>query len=262
MAVTGEARAEPDVKLRVAWWNDVFSERSPADDTGFTSDFEVDVWIRLHRGTVRARMMHRTITERFSRRRWDQLDLIVAYEDELRPRRDTYVELAGRAGLTFGGNFGGCAVQNTWHELTGSGITVDEGLQNQYDGGRRAAVLGGLRAALVHGVSIAKLRAGTDAQATLGNTGVATLGGFAGGDLSVPIRRWRLLLTTELALIRYWTSDPNLTLRSAYGVGEWQRQFRVGLGAGIGATSFGWQYRSNEGGSGEPTGVVWFSTAW
>jgi len=252
---SGPARWQLDVQ----WWNDLFADPPPADDQGFTNDFLLGFEWAMKSATGRVEVFYRIITERYGIRRWDQVDLTGAWKTSRRVR-GWDMATSARTGLSLGGSFGGQAIQGTWHRVTGSGITVDQGLQSLYDGDRRIAVLVGGRGAVSRRLSLVRGRVGIDAQAALGSTGVSRMWTYAGATLEVPIQSWRLSLDFELVVARYHTSDPNLKLRGGYGTGAWQLEPRLSLAAGVAGHSFGWQYRANESGSGEAVGLFFFRT--
>jgi hypothetical protein len=263
-----DADADPDpgpgFVLRFEWGNDLFSELPPADDSGFTNDFAFEARWRVARGEPWVYGRHRMITEQprlsltdFQRRRWDQVELFGGFTIRRTAGRGR-VTAHARTGKSAGGNFGGLALQNRWHRLSRTGATVDDGLQNDYQGGRRvAAVVGG-------GVELEELRRRwqpflrADAQAALGPTGLSAVAVGGGLRFDVGLWRARLRLDVELAIARYATRDENLELPGGYGTGAWQLEPRFGIGARAGRYGFGWQYRANEGGSAEPIGVLWF----
>jgi hypothetical protein len=245
-------------QLDVQWWNDLFVDPPPADDQGFTNDFLFAFAWKQGDTTARASVFHRMITERYGVRRWDLLELTGSAVRSWQWQRLS-VEATGRAGLSLAGNFGGLAIQNTWHSVTGSGVTVDEGLQDTYDGGRRAALLLGARGIGAASFSHGRAYAGLDGGFNLGSTGVDSASAVTGVVVHWPMWSFSGSLQVELAGSRYATADPNLMLRSGYGTDAWQLETRVSLGVNLGRYAFGWKYRSNEGGSSEPVGVLWLS---
>ncbi len=54
----------------------------------------------------------------------------------------------------------------------------------------------------------------------------------------------------------FLTADPNLALAGGYA-NDVAAGYRLFFSLEKGGYEFGWQYRANEGGSGEPTGVFW-----
>lgn len=236
-----------------AFRNDAFTELDfPVDDVGFTHDSVVSV--------VRARgdlgfggaFMHRWLTSNRDFRRWDQLDLL-AVVDKRWLGAPVRLDTRGRLGPTFGGNFGGR--QNGWHELSRTGGTLEHGsLADDYPGDRRVGlVVGGRgRAQLgedrLHGYGI------FDGQAGLG-AGVSSIETALGGSASTRHVGAHL----EIAVTRYRVTDPLLALPGGYGSG-WQLEWRVGVHVAWSRFRVSYQYRANEGGSGEPIGVLAFES--
>lgn len=240
---------------RAAIDNDAFTDVvPPLDDQGFTNDLALEI----HRSdadlAIGGSIFHRMITANdASRRRWDQLDLRATLGWQWRPA----VELVAWLGPSFGGNLGGLAIQDTWHRWSGTGPTVDEGLQNVYPGDRRVGVIAGGRARGSVGGDVAAY-GDAAGQLALGATGV-TLLGLTGGARAR--HRWggtTVGAHAELAVTRYHVGDPYLALPDGYGAG-WQLEWRVGVDVRFGRYGVSYEYRANEGGSGEPIGVVAFT---
>lgn len=141
--------------------------------------------------------------------------------------------------------------------LVGTGPTVDEGLQNTYPGGRRLGIVAGGRASGAIGGDVAAYGDVT-AQLALGATGVTMLDATAGARAQHRWRRTALGAHVELAVTRYHVADPYLALPGGYGAG-WQLEWRAGLDLAVGRYRISYEYRDNEGGSGEPIGVVAFT---
>lgn len=231
--------------------NDAFSEALPPfDDVGFTHD---NVFaLRRQHGDLAfgGGFQHRWITSRIDRRRWDQVDL-VARGEHAWPHRIT---TSARIGPTLGGNFGGRYLQNGWHSISGTGPTVDQGLANDYPGGRKIGLLAGLGARIEVGEELLRGFARVDGQLA-GGAGVSSVDSTIGGSVV-----WRHVgAEAELALTRYHVADPNLALPGAYGSG-WQLEWRAGVFVAWSRFRVSYQYRANEGGSGEPIGVIAFQS--
>lgn len=253
LVLMGEtARADDDAHwlTYAAIRNDVFTDlQPPIDDAGFTHDTVVSLR-REHAGlTFGGSILDRWITSREDQRRWDQLELL-ALGEYAWPHR---ISTVARLGPTFGGNFGGRALQSGWHGLTGTGPTLDQGLQSDYPDHRRAGIVagGGARA---------------DVGSELGGYGVvdgqlALGGGVTAFQIAVGGRAaWRHLVThVELAVSRYHVADPNLGLPGGYGRG-FQLEWRAGIDVRWSRFQLGYEYRANEGGSGEPIGVIAFQS--
>jgi hypothetical protein len=233
-----------------AFRNDAFSELEvPLDDQGFTHDNVLSLRRAEGEYAFGGALQHRWITSRTDRRRWDQLDLVATGERVVAPGL-----LAGaRVGPTFGGNFGGRWMQNGWHAISGTGPTVDQGLANDYQGGRKVGLLAGVRGRWQIGGERVLGYAVVDGQGAVGQTGVSSIESAAGGQA-----RWRHVgASAEVAVTRYHVGDPNLALPGGYGAG-WQLEWRVGVDVTWSRFRISYQYRANEGGSGEPVGVLGF----
>ncbi|MBA2543621.1 MAG: hypothetical protein H0V17_28525 [Deltaproteobacteria bacterium] len=256
LLLAGTARADDDVLWRTyaALRNDVFSKlRPPFDDSGFTHDNVASLRRTRDGITFGGGFMHRWITSRVDDRRWDQLELIAIAE-----RAWPHLELSGRAGPTFGGNFGGRKMQNAWHELSGTGSTLDEGLQARYADDRSTGILAGGRARsawMFAGRVLSFEGAGSvDTQLSVG-AGVSSVEAAATGSA---ITR-HVVLHVELAAAAIDVVDPQLALPGGYGEGL-QLAWRAGIQFKWSRFAVGYQYRANEGGSGEPLGVVSFES--
>jgi hypothetical protein len=236
--------------------NDAFTDVTPPlDDTGFTHDNVLAIGVLRGDYVIGGRVFDRWITSTIDRRRWDQLDLLATLERPLWPA----VIAQARIGPTLGGNYGGQYIQNGWHSLSGTGPTVDQGLANDYPGDRTSGILAGARvhaeAAATRGAVHAMGYSNVDGQGSIG-AGVssieAALGGWIGGH--------HVGAHLEAAVTRYHVADPNLALPGGYGVG-WQFEWRAGIDVSWSGSRYrlAYEYRANEGGSGEPIGVVAFS---
>ena len=246
------ARAET-WRVRAAIDNDAFTEViPPLDDQGFTNDFALAIARAEGELAIGGAVLHRMITSRRDRRRWDQLD-VVATAERASPRAGTATAWLGAA---LGGNLGGRAIQNGWHSISGTGNTLDEGLQDTYDGGRRAALLLGARetAAVGRRVQGYGVLAG---QLAIGGTGVTRVEAAAGVRGRGHLGRTELGAHGELAVTRYHVGDPNLALPGGYRDGG-QLEWRLGAHVAWSNYRISYEYRANEGGSGEPLGVLAF----
>jgi len=239
--------------------NDVFTEViPPIDDRGFTHD-NVAQTIRLDeaRGIgVGGRFVHRWITSRDDRRRWDQVEL-TALVTRLRkvPFLPIFLDGTAKVGPTFGGNFGGRYLQNGWHALTGTGPTVVEGLANNYPEDRRIGIVAGGRGRIRAGDPQSYGYGVLDAQLGLGGGGVSMIDAALGGVLGTR----HVGAHAEIALTHYWVSDDQLALPGGYDDG-FHVEWRVGVHVAWSRFRLSYQYRANEGGSGEPIGVIAFES--
>lgn len=253
LVLCGSARAG-SWELRAAIGNDAFTEViPPLDDQGFTNDLALAVQRGDGDLALGGSILHRMITSRAGRLRWDQLDLVATAE-----RRWPCGLAAGAwLGPTFGGNFDGLAIQNRWHALSGTGPTIEEGLQDTYEGDRRVAVLAGVRGDASVGERVQGYGAFAG-QLALGGTGVSRAEAAAGVRATGRLRGAAPGLHGELALTRYHTSDSNLELPGGYREG-WQLEWRIGVEVAWSRYRLSYEYRANEGGSGDPIGVLAFA---
>ncbi len=246
---------------RVMIGNDAFTEVTPPiDDNGFTTDlaFTLRRWLDPYVAGVSIR--HRWITEvtsMFGGRRWDQLELLASLEY----RYGEHVTTGMRLGPSFGGNFGGRWAQNGWHDLSGTGSTLEEGLQSNYDGDREVGgVVGGFGSATIGDPDL-QAYAVIDAQGALGGTGVTSFEAVGGGGAAVPVGRVKLGVRIELGVAWYHIEDRNLELPGGYGTGDLPLVWRAGVHVAWHRFRVEYTYRANEGGSGEPIGTIEFIAA-
>ena len=247
--------------------NDAFSEViPPLDDLGFTHDTVLAIGVPRGDYVLGGKLFDRWLTSRQDRRRWDQLDVFATFEQMLWPPVLTgepalpsrwSLSAQARVGPTLGGNLGGMFLQNGWHSISGTGPTVDQGLANDYPGDRTIGVVGGAHAHASFVTSresvASNLYANVDGQGALG-AGVSSVEGSLGGWLGAH----HVGAHVEAAVTRYHVVDPNLALPGGYGVG-WQFEWRAGIDLTWSRYRLAYEYRANEGGSGEPIGVVAFS---
>ena len=256
-AARAEGAVEPFWLTYAAFRNDVFSELiPPMDDWGFTHDNVFTLRRRAGALTIGGGFLHRWITSREDRRRWDLLSLFATAEHAWAFERDFPLALAiaGRAGPAFGGNYGGQYFQNGWHAISGTGPTVEQGLANDYPGDRTFGFTLGARARAAVGERV-QAYSFYDGQLSLGGTGVTSMQAAVGGSAASKY----LGAHVEVALSRYHVSDPNLALPGAYRTG-FQLEWRVGVDVHFTRFRVGYEYRANESGSGEPVGVFEFSS--
>jgi len=222
--LAGVARAD----LRVTFRNDALSDLDPPlDDSGFTNATEVG-----------------------GPRRWDQVELVATVERPWGP----WLTVGARLGPTVGGNWGGRWLQNAYHAVTHTGPTLDEGLQDTYPQGRTiGAVAGGqLRAQLGD-----RLRgfARLDGQLAVA-AGLSKLEAAIGGEAIHRRGEVELGIHAELAVARYHAGDPPLELPGGYATADFEPAFRIGAHVAWHRVRFDYEYRANEGGSGEPVGLL------
>ena len=264
LAVLGGLTSGAHADFRFALGNDTLAGgRPPFDDDGFTHDFDIRFW-RPHRGyLVGGRLYDRWITEvpRSAGGRRDLLELVATIERtwpaQLGESLVAGVTVAGRAGPSLTGNLGGRWMQSTFHGLCGCGETLEEGLQRRYDGDGGIGALLGSSARGSVGVPVAQAYGIVDAQAVLG-AGVTFVDAAAGGQLAARIGGTELAAHAEVAVIRFHAADDRLALPGGYGTG-WQRAYRIGVHVAWSRFRIEYQYRANEGGSGEPIGVLAFT---
>jgi hypothetical protein len=258
MAASSPARAET-WEVGFTWGNDLFTELDPPiDDSGFTNDLRLRAQRHDGERSFGATILHRMITERGGPRRWDQLDVLATGE-----RRFPHVTGAVRLGPSFGGNLGGRALQNAWHSATGSGPTLSQGLQHRYAFPRQATILAGARVEAALGSPSEQFYAVVDGQVpVLPSAGVGFLDLAAGGRVTQETSKVDLSGAVELALTRYASDDPGLTLPGAHRPGAWHVEWRISLAAAWSRYRVMYQYRGGEGGSGEPIGVLDVGVRW
>ncbi len=227
----------------------MFSEALPPyDDAGFTNDLDVAFWRARGPYQLGGTLLHRWITEAGGPRRTDLVELFAMAE-----RTWDGLTVGARLGPTFTGNLGGRWMQNGWHALTRSGPTLDEGLQDRYVGGLEAGVAAGTSARFAIGAPEVQLYGFGDAQLAVG-TGVTFLDLAAGLASEHRVRCVRIGGHAEVALMRFHV-DERLAFPGAYGDG-WQGAYRVGVHVAWNRTRITYEYRANEGGSGEPFGIL------
>lgn len=252
------ARAET-WEVGFTWGNDLFTELDPPiDDSGFTNDLRLRA--ARHDGELSfgGTILHRMITERGGPRRWDQLDVLATAE-----RRFPHVTGSVRLGPSFGGNLGGRALQNAWHAATGTGPTLAQGLQHRYAFPRQATILAGARVQAALGQADEQVYAVADAQhPVVRSAGVGFLDLAAGARVTRETSKVDLSGAVELALTRYGSDDPGLTLPGAHRPGAWHVEWRIAVTAAWSRYRVTYQYRGGEGGSGEPIGVVDVGVGW
>jgi hypothetical protein len=244
-ALATEARAD----LRFVHANDAFSDLDPpVDDDGFTTDLALAFW-RPYRGMlVGGAVFDRWVTEQGGDRRCDQLELVATVERTW-PRGVVSLTGAGRLGPTFTGNLGGRWMQNGWHALSGTGPTLDDGLQSDYAGGVDAGIVAGARGRAAIG-SRSQGYAALDTQLAIA-TGVTFLDAALGGRAAHRFAHLELGAHVELAVQRFHVADDRLALRSGYRSG-FEAAWRAGIDIAYKRIRFDLQYRANEGNSGEP----------
>lgn len=252
------ARADSDAPPRwrtyAAFQNDVFTEVSPPiDDFGFTHDNVLSIVHTPGDLGFGGRAMHRWITSNRDYRRWDRVELVGLVEKRW-PGLPIMLDTQGRVGPTLGGNFGGRYLQNGWHSVSGTGGTLEMGaLANDYPGDRSVGLLVGGRGRAqlgderLHGYTV------LDGQLNAGGGGVSSGEAALGGSASTR----HVGMHAEIAISRYRVSDEWLALPGAYRSG-WQLEWRVGVHVAWSRFRVLYEYRANEGGSGEPIGVVAF----
>ena len=258
---------------RIAHGNDAFSELvPPLDDLGFTTDLAFAMWRPWHGYDIGGSYWHRWLTERggddhlrtacggaarsggAGACREDLVELLAIAARRWGPRHRELVASA-RTGPVLTGNWGGRWLQNAWHATTKSGPTLDEGLAKNYPEDRAFGWLGGVRAAGAWGVPAVQIYGVIDGQLSVA-TGVSSLELAAGVRAFGRVRCVELGVHVEGALDRFAVADDALTLRGGYGTTRWERAWRVGVHVAWARMQFAYEYRANEGGSGEPIGVI------
>jgi hypothetical protein len=237
--------------------NDAFTDLTPPlDDQGFTADLGVAFW-RPYRGyLVGGAVFDRWLTEVGGFRREDLLELAATAERSWGEHRVRELTIAMRSGPVVTGNWGGRWMQNAWHSVSGTGPTLDSGhLANTYPADRAFGWLAGGRAVGAAGIDAVQLYGVVDTQGSVG-TGVSWLELGAGLRVFRRVRCVELGAHAEIALDRYAVADATLTLRGGYGTDAWERAWRAGVHVAWHRTMIAYEYRANEGGSGEPVGMI------
>jgi hypothetical protein len=240
-----EARAD----LRFTHGNDAFTDLDPpVDDDGFTTDLALAFW-RPYRGyLVGAAIFDRWFTEAGGSRRCDLLELVATGERTWTRGRVT-LTAGARLGPVFTGNLGGRAMQNGYHTISGTGRTLDEGLQADYAGGTDAGILAGTRGRATIGTRVQGYAALDGQLAAF--TGVTSLDAALGTHLAHRAGHLVLGAHGELAVQRFHTADDRLALRGGHRTG-FHGAWRAGIDLAYKRVRFDVQYRANEGASGEP----------
>lgn len=245
--------------FRYAMGNDVFTDLDPpVDDDGFTHEFDIRFW-RAHRGyQIGGRLFDRWVTEvpRSSGGRRDLVELVGTIERTWQAEK-LELNASGRAGPSLTGNLGGRWTQNGFHTICGCGAKLDEGLQSRYDGDGGIGTLIGSRVRGSTGIPEAQSYGVVDGQVVLG-AGVTWIDAAAGLRLATRIGITELSAHAEVAVMRFHANDERLAMPGGYGTG-WQGAYRIGVHVAWSRFRLEYQYRANEGGSGEPIGVVAFT---
>ena len=248
---------EPFWLTYAAFRNDVFTElEPPIDDQGFTHDNVFTLRRREGAYTFGGGFVQRWLTSREDRRRWDLVELFATAERAWLLALEVPHSLvtAVRAGPVLGGNFGGQYLQNGWHAISGTGPTVEQGLANDYPADRTLGVMAGARARASIGGRV-QAYGFVDGQLALGGTGETSMQAALGGSAASKY----VGAHVEVALARYHVGDSYLALPGGYRTG-FQFEWRVGVDVHWSRFRIGYEYRANESGSGEPMGLVEFSS--
>ncbi len=257
MLAVAIAPAAAHADFRFAIGNDTFTGLVPPfDDNGFTNDIDLHFWRPVRDYLVGARILDRWITEDVpvGGRRDDVLDVMGTVQRTFgRPLlRELTPSL--RVGPTFTGNLGGRWGQNGFHTLCHCGRLLDEGLQDTYVGDNDYGVLVGARVLGAAGLPWIQAYTYTDGQLSLG-AGVSSFEVAGGTQLLGTSGTNRFGAHVEVAAMRFHVVDDRLAFAGSYRPG-WQGAYRVGVHFARGRIRVDYEYRANEGGSGEPFGVV------
>ncbi len=240
--------AHADAKISIS--NDAFSEVTPPlDDSGFTTDLSFAFWRPWRGYQVGGAVLDRWLTEVGGQRREDLLELVATVERTW----GSALTVQARSGPVLTGNLGGRWLQNGWHSLSGTGPTLDEGLQRDYIADRAFGWLVGERATGSIGIPAVQAYGVVDMQLAVG-TGVSSVELAAGVRVIGRVGCVELGAHGELALDRFWVADDALALPGGYG-DSWGGAWRVGVHVAWRRFMWAYEYRANEGGSGEPIGV-------
>ncbi len=250
LCVCGVAHAD----ARITISNDAFTDLTPPlDDSGFTTDLGFAFWRPWREYQLGGSFFDRWLTEVGGPRREDLFELVATVERTWGTPRLRELTVQGRSGPVVTGNLGGRKMQNGWHSLSGTGPTLDQGLQHDYIAGRQLGWLGGERATASIGIPAVQAYGVVDMQLAVG-TGVTSLDLAAGVRLIGRLGCTELGAHGEVAVDRFWVSDDALALPGGYG-DSWDRAWRVGVHVAWQRFQWAYEYRANEGGSGEPIGV-------
>ena len=246
--------------LRFTIRNDTLTELvPPMDDLGFTNDLELAFW-RPYRGfVIGGRVFDRLVTETADQfgpgeRRQDLLELVGTIEKTWGVIDLHSVTLTGRAGPVVTGNWGGRWYQNAFHTVCHCGTLLEEGLAHRYPEGRAYGALIGARVVASEGGEHAQAYSAIDGQASLG-TGVTWVDAAMGGRLRTRVNGVALGLHAEIAAMRFHVESDALAIPGGYRPG-WQLGWRIGAHVAWGRVRVEYEYRANEGGSGEPIGAL------
>jgi hypothetical protein len=244
--------------LRFAIGNDTLSgivtRTPPYDDMGFTNDIDLAFWRPYREYLVGGEVFDRWITQDVpvGGLRRDVVDLVATVERTFGDVDTVTPSL--RVGPSFTGNIGGRWGQDKFHRVCQCGRPLDEGLQNTYEGGNQVGLLvdarvrGAAGLPWIHGYSY------LDGRASIGS-GVSSFEFMTGAQLDLSYGRNRYGAHLELGVGRYHVSDDRFSFEGSYRPG-WQAQRRFGVFYARGRVRADFEYRANEGGSGEPIGVV------
>lgn len=256
VASVGPAHAD----LRFAIRNDVFTELvPPIDDVGFTNDLELAFW-RPYRGVLAGgRWMDRLVTEGYrdfgtGDRRQDLVEIVGTVEKTWGTPLLHSFTVEGRAGSVTTGNWGGRWYQNAFHTVCHCGRLLSEGLAHRYPERREYGALAGARSVASEGIDHAQAYAAIDGQASIG-TGVTWIDAALGGRVRTRIGGTELGAHAEIAAMRFHVLSEALAIPSGYGAG-WQLGWRAGVHVAWNRVRIDYEYRANEGGSGEPIGML------
>ncbi len=256
VASVSQARAD----LRFAIRNDTFTDLiPPMDDVGFTNDLELAFW-RPYRGLVLGgRWLDRLVTEGYldfgpGDRRQDLVEIVGTIEKTWGASPVRSLTITGRAGSVATGNWGGRYYQNAFHTLCHCGRLLSEGLASRYPEDRAYGALAGARVVASQGVDRVQAYAALDGQASIG-TGVTWIDAAIGGRARTRVRCTELGAHAEIAAMRFHVLSDALAIPSGYGA-SWQLGWRVGVHVAWGRVRIDYEYRANEGGSGEPIGMI------
>jgi hypothetical protein len=260
IVVVASIASHADADLRFAIRNDTFTGLIPPfDDVGFTNDLELAFW-RPYRGVnIGGRWTDRLVTEGYldfdsGDRRQDLVEIVGTIEKTWGTPLLHSLTIEGRAGSVATGNWGGRWYQNAFHTLCRCGRLLSEGLAHRYPEERRYGALAGARMIASEGVDHAQAYAALDGQASIG-TGVTWIDAAIGGRVRTRIRCAELGAHAEIAAMRFHVLSDALAIPSGYGSG-WQLGWRAGIHVAWNRVRIDYEYRANEGGSGEPIGVV------
>ena len=201
-------------RARFAWGNDQFYPEN-GDDLGFTQDLGVEAHLLNRIDDYALRLKYRLITERYGKRRTDELtsELRWLHEHDLGLMRAT---LGPALSFAASGNFGGAELQNTWHRAFNDAYTFDHGLADEYPDHTFGLGLGGQLGFTYSPYWWLRLMLGSQLSVACGKSGRSQTSLYDALELESGNAGLRVAASLGVDLERTWTHDPYLQLPGAY----------------------------------------------